>query len=119
MSDIYDKELEEIKRRKMLELQQRLLEEQRRREEEALREAKKQEILRRLLTPEARERLNNIRIVKPEVANFVEEQLIALAQTGRLPIPVGEDVIKRILEQIYSQTHREIRVRIKGRIISE
>ncbi len=119
MSEIYDRELEEIKKRKMLELQQRLLEEQRRKEEEALREAKKQEFLRRILTPEARDRLNNIKIVRPEIASFVEDQLIALAQAGRLPIPVSEDIIKKILEQIYSQTHREIRVRIKGRIVSE
>lgn len=117
MSEYYDEELEEIKRKKLEELQRRLLEEQRRRQEEAVREAQVQAILRRILTPKARERLNNLKLVKPEIAKFVEEQVIALAQSGRVPLPIDDDTLKRILEQVYRQTHREIKVRIRNRII--
>ncbi len=117
MSEYYDEELEEIKRRKLEELQRRLLEEQRRKQEEALREAQMQALLRRILTPKARERLNNLKLVKPDIAKFVEEQIVALAQSGRVPLPIDDDVLKKILEQVYSQTHREIKVRIKGRIL--
>jgi len=117
MSEYYDEELEEIKRRKLEELQRRVLEEQRRRQEEALREAQIQAMLRRILTPKARERLNNLKLVKPELAKFVEEQVIALAQSGRVPLPIDDNVLKKILEQVYDQTHREIRVRIRNRIL--
>ena len=47
----------------------------------------------------------------------MEEQIIALAQSGRVPLPIDDDVLKKILEQVYNQTHREIKVRIRGRIL--
>jgi len=105
VSDTYDYELEELKRRKMLELQRRMEEERRRREQiEA--------VLRQILTPEARDRLANLRLVKPELVDVVEEQLIALAKSGRIPVPVTDDFLKKLLEQIYEQSHRETRIRI-------
>jgi len=105
VSDAYDYELEELKRRKMLELQRRMEEERKRREQiEA--------VLRQILTPEARDRLANLRLVKPELVDVVEEQLIALAKSGRIPVPVTDDFLKKLLEQIYEQSHRETRIRI-------
>lgn len=111
--DVYDEELEEIKRRKLLELQRRLEEERRREILRQQREMQKQAILRRILTPKARERLSNVKLVRPELANLIEEQLIALAQSGRIRIPITDDVLKSILEEIASQTHREFRIRIR------
>ncbi len=112
MAEAYDEELEMIKRRKLLELQRRLQEEERiRREREAL-EAQRREILRRILTPKARERLNNLRLVRPDIARFVEDQLIMLVQSGRIRPPITDDVVKAILEQVYEQTHRDIKIRI-------
>ncbi|MEM0355253.1 MAG: DNA-binding protein [Desulfurococcaceae archaeon] len=105
-SYVYDAELEEIKRRKMIELQRRLEEERRRRE---LIESK----LRIILTPEAKSRLDNLRVVKPDVVNLIEQQLIQLAEAGRIPVPITDDFLKKLLEQIYEQTHRETRIRIK------
>ncbi|OYT39755.1 MAG: DNA-binding protein [Desulfurococcales archaeon ex4484_58] len=101
----YDAELEEIKRRKMLELQRRLEEEKKRREQIDA-------ILRQILTPEARSRLANLRLVKPELVDLVEQQLIALARSGRIPVPVKDDFLKKLLAQLYEQTHRETRIRI-------
>ncbi|RLG61031.1 DNA-binding protein [Candidatus Geothermarchaeota archaeon] len=112
MSEAYDEELEMIKRRKLLELQRRLQEEERiRREREAI-EIQRQEILRRILTPKARERLNNLKLVRPDVARFVEDQLIALVQSGRVKPPITDEVVKAILQQVYEQTHRDIKIRI-------
>jgi programmed cell death protein 5 len=105
-----DKELEEIRRRKMLELQQRLAEEQKRIQIQQQMEMQKQAILRRILTPEARQRLTNIKMVKPQFASQLELQLIQLAQAGRLNIPVTDKQLKIILKHLQSQK-RDIRIR--------
>ncbi|AGB03929.1 DNA-binding protein [Aciduliprofundum sp. MAR08-339] len=105
-----DRELEEIKRRKMMELMQQSaaqenVEERRREEEEAARQA----ILRQILEPEARERLARIKLVRPELAEAVENQLIILAQSGRLGRMITDDELKSILSRLTSQ-RREIRI---------
>ena len=105
-----DRELEEIRRRKMLELQQRLAEEQRRIQMQQQIEMQKQAILRRILTPQARQRLTNIKMVKPEFASQLETQLIQLAQVGRLKIPVTDEQLKIILKHLQPQ-RREFKIR--------
>lgn len=100
-----DIELEEIKRRKLLELQRRI-------EEEKKRRIQIDAVLRKILTPEARSRLANLRLVKPELADTIEQQIIALAQSGRIPLPITDEFLKKLLSQIYEQTHRETRIRI-------
>lgn len=112
MSDEYDEELQELLRRKALEQQRKALEEQQKRAEI---EAKKEAILRVILTPEARQRLNNVKLVKPEVAEAIENQLIALAQAGRIQTPITDDELKEILAQLTNQTKREYKITIKER----
>ena len=102
-----DEELAEIRRRKI----QRMQEEARKAELQQQLEAQRQAVLRRILTERARERLNNVKLVKPDIARIVEDQLIALAQTGRVPIPIDEDIVKNILAELYYKTHREPRFR--------
>ncbi len=111
--EVEDEELERIKRKKLLELQRRLAEEEERRRQQELIEAQKRAILRRILTAEALERLSNIRLVNPQLAEFVENQLIQLAQAGRIPTPVTDEMLKKILEQIYRYTRKEYRIRFK------
>lgn len=108
-----DRELEEIRRRKLMELQRRLEEEQRLKEEQARMEAQREALLRRLLTPRARDRLANVKLVRPELARAVEDAIIQLVQLGRLVPPVGEDTVKALLVEIDSRTRREPRVRFK------
>lgn len=101
-----DDELERIKQKKMAELQQRLAEEEARRQ----RELERQAALRVILTPEARQRLANLRLVKPEFVAQIEEQLIQLANLGRLKVPVTDEVLKEILRQLDSSKRHRIRI---------
>ena len=105
-------DIEEIKRRKLLELQKKLAEQQQ--QEEALLEAEMQKkaLLRKILTPEARERLERIRLARPEFAEAVEMQLIQLAQLGRLPIPLSDEDFKALLERLSALTKKKRDIKI-------
>jgi len=104
-ADVGDEELEKLKAAKMAELQRRMAEE----EERLRREAERQAAMRIILTPEARQRLANLRLVKPELVAQLEEQLIQLANSGRVPLPITDEMLKEILARITSK--REIRIR--------
>lgn len=93
-------ELEELRRRKLLALQQKLAEEQRQAQVAQELELQKQALLRKILTPEARQRLTNLRMVRPEFTEQLELQLIQLAQNGKLPIPLTDEQLKQILIQL-------------------
>ena len=54
-------------------------------------------LLKQLLTSEARLRLNNIKMVKPELANMVENYLLGLASQGRSPGQITDNQLKQIL----------------------
>lgn len=73
------------------------------------RNAEQHEVLRRLLTPEARERLGRIRLAKPEIAQAVEQQIIALAASRRLARQIDDDTLRQILERVMPEK-REIRI---------
>ena len=105
-----DEELENLRRKRLLELQKRLSEEQQRIQEQQELEMRVQTVLRRILTPSARQRLTNLKMVRPEFAKQLELQLIQLAQQGRLPIPLDDRELKEILKRIH-QGRREIKIR--------
>ena len=93
-------ELEEIRRKKLMELQARQLEElQRQQELQEEIEMKKREILSRILEPEAKERLARIKLVKPEIAEAVENQLIALARNGRINRRISDKMLVELLKR--------------------
>jgi programmed cell death protein 5 len=104
-----DEELEEIRRRKLLAMQQRG-DEQKQAQIERQLEAQKEALLRKILSPEARQRLTNLKMVKPEFTEQLELQLIQLAQTGKLPIPLPDAQLKQILIQLQSRK-REPKIR--------
>lgn len=105
-----DSELEELRRRKLLALRKQGAEEQRSTQVEQQLEEQKQALLRSILTPEARQRLTNLRIIKPEFTDQLELQLIQLAQTGKLSIPLADEQLKKILAQLQSRK-RETAIR--------
>lgn len=108
-------DIEEIRKRKLMELQKRLAEQQKAQEEAARQqaelEAQIQAILRRILTPEARERLSRVKLVKPELAQQVELILVQLYQTGQIRERIDDAKLKKILAQIDARTRREFRIR--------
>jgi programmed cell death protein 5 len=59
--------------------------------------AQKDMLLKQILNPEARLRLNNVKMVKPELANMVENYLLGLASQGRSPGQITDDQLKQIL----------------------
>lgn len=103
-----DEELERLRQRKLSELQRRVEEER----AKAIERAQRRAILRRILTSEAMQRLDNVRLVRPELAEALEGQLIALAQSGRLKIPVTDEELKSILASIYERTRRDYRFKL-------
>ena len=98
-----DDELEQIRKRKLSSMQNRMSDEQRQSQEEAQFEAQKQALLNKIMAPEARQRLNNLKMVKREFAEQIEMQLIQMAQAGKLPIPLSDDQLKGILIQLQSR----------------
>jgi len=96
-----DDELEELKRRKLAELQQQAAAQEQMvaQEEEIVRQ--RAAILRKILTADARSRLTNLRMVKPAFAEQLENELIRLAQMNKLPeIPITDKTLKRMLAQL-------------------
>ena len=59
--------------------------------------AQKDILLKQLLTSEARLRLNNVKMLNPELANMVENFLLGLASQGRSPGQITDDQLKQIL----------------------
>ena len=72
-------------------------------------EMQKQSVLRQILTPEARDRLANIKLANPQMAEGVEMQLIQLAQSGRLQGVIDDAMLRNVLAQIAPQK-REITI---------
>jgi programmed cell death protein 5 len=102
MSDI-----EEIRRRRMEQLQQQQaaqqvsqqeIESQERMRQEM--EAQKRQIMMQILSPEARSRLANLRLTRPDYVNQIELQLIQLAQAGRIASKITDEQLKELLRKL-------------------
>ena len=107
-----DEEIGALRKKKLLELQRKLSQEQQRTQMQQQVEMQKQALLRRILSSDARQRLTNLKMVKPELTQQIELQLIQLAQTGRLKIPVTDNQLKEILAQLQTR-RRDIKIRRK------
>jgi len=104
-----DPELEALRQKKIAEIQQGSQQQAAAQERARQMETQKQAILRQIVTPEARDRLANVKIANPDLANSVEMQLIQLAQSGRLNDMVSDAMLKNILRQVAPQ-RREISI---------
>ncbi len=105
-----DGEIEELRKRKVQELQAQYQEQQRQVELRRQFEVQKRAAMLQILTPEARARLANIRAVKPEFAEQLEIQLIQLAQSGRIGSKITDAQLREILDKLQSRK-REIKIR--------
>ena len=115
-------ELDEIRQKRMAELQaqqaaaqqqnqvqQQAMAQAQQQEAQEQFEAQKKQILGQIMTPEARQRLANLKLTKPDLVNNIELQLIQSAQAGSLRGKVTDDQLKVLLRQIAGQK-REIKI---------
>jgi programmed cell death protein 5 len=97
-----DEDLEELREKKMEQLKEQQGEGQseaadaQRQQAEAQRKA----VLRQALTDGARKRLNTVKMSKPEFGEQVEQQIVALAQSGRLQGQIDEEKMKELLQEM-------------------
>ena len=107
-----DEELENLRQKKLQELQQQgqfqeSLEEQDSKKKEV--EERRRAILRSILTTQAKERLGRIKVARPEMAGEIENQLIMLAQGGRLKNKINDEQLRMLLSKIIPKK-RDIKI---------
>jgi programmed cell death protein 5 len=101
--DPSDEELQRLREEKMEQLKDQ---QQGGADEEAMEaqrqqaEAQKKAILRQHLSDDARKRLNTVKMSKPEVGERVEQQLVALAQSGRIQGKIDDEKMKQLLAEL-------------------
>jgi len=66
--------------------------------------------LRMALTSEARQRLANVKMVRPDLASSIEEYVIQLAGSGKLRKAVDDEQLKQMLSSL-QEKKREIKIR--------
>ena len=67
--------------------------------------AQKEQVLKQILSPDARMRLNNIKMVKPELSDLVEQYLIGMASQGKMNSQINDNQLKQILLSIQQPKH--------------
>ncbi|MCK5547733.1 MAG: DNA-binding protein [Thermoplasmata archaeon] len=104
-----DEELEAIRRRKLGEIKQQQDQQQMVEDQESQMKAQRQAVMRRILTPEARERLGRLALAHPGIVDNVENQLMLLAQTGRIKGVIDDATLVEILGRIIPKK-RDIKI---------
>ncbi len=70
----------------------------------------RERMLKVLLTSDARQRLTNIKMVKPDIAKAIENTIIQLASSGRLKKTVSDEEIKEYLASM-QQPQKNFKIR--------
>lgn len=114
-----DEELDKIRQKRLEELRRKQAQHQhyeniQRQQEEF--EQQKEEILRQILSSEARSRLLNLRISRPDYAESIEMQLIQLFQQGvlqsQMNLPLSDETFKSILKKSQEKQKRNTKIKI-------
>jgi len=74
------------------------------------RKAMREGLLRLALTSEARQRLANVKMVKPELAASIEEYVIQVASSGKLKNVIDDEQVKQMLLSL-QEKKRDIKIR--------
>ncbi|HXW37054.1 MAG TPA: DNA-binding protein [Nitrososphaerales archaeon] len=73
--------------------------------DQAERRAVREGVLRMAFSSEARQRLANVRMVKPELAASIEEYVIQLASSGKLRTIIDDEQLKQMLGSLQGRKH--------------
>ncbi|MFB6162528.1 MAG: DNA-binding protein [Halococcoides sp.] len=99
-----DDKIEELRQEKMEQLREQAEgQEGASEQQEAARQqadAQRKAMLRKHLTDGARKRLNAVEMTKPQQAKKAEQQVLALAQSGRVQGKIDEDDMQKILQEL-------------------
>lgn len=98
-----DNEIQKIRNQRLQQLKDQIAREQNEEEKKKkseLEEATRKMLLRRMLEPQARERLARIGMVRPEYARAIEEQILSLGQRGQIKKRIDDMTLKNILAKI-------------------
>ncbi|MCO8242937.1 MULTISPECIES: DNA-binding protein [unclassified Haladaptatus] len=95
-----DERLEELRKQRMEELQDQQQQEESQQQAQQQANAQKQALLRQYLTDGARKRLNSVRMSKPQFAEQVEQQILAIAQSGRINGKIDDAKMKELLREL-------------------
>ena len=108
-------DIEAIRKKKLRNLQQQQTFSQEDFEEAQQKEFEDQKklILRAILTDDARERLGRIKAARPEMAENLENQLVMLAQSGRLKNTINDEQLRELLSKMLPKK-RDITIRRRG-----
>lgn len=63
----------------------------------------KKQILRKIISPEGRERLARVKLVKPELVSQIEDYLVNLYMNGKIKKALSEEEIIKLLEMLSSK----------------
>lgn len=107
-----DAELDALRQRKLDQMRAQQEQQYAAEEQDNQYEAQKQQIIRQILTPDARERLGRLKVARPELVASVEQQLLGLAQSGRLGGKINDEMLKAILDKVVPRK-REIKIERK------
>jgi len=67
--------------------------------------AQKEMMLKQVLSSEARLRLNNVRMVKPDLSDLVENYILNLSVQGKISGQISDDQLKQILSSAQQPKH--------------
>ncbi|HIJ16158.1 MAG TPA: DNA-binding protein [Thermoplasmata archaeon] len=104
-----DTELDALRQRKLQELQVRAQQEAVAQEQAKQLDTQRAMLMRQILTPEARERLANLRMTRPDLVEHVENQLVMLVQSGRVTDKIDDYTLRQLLRRIMP-AKREIKI---------
>ena len=71
--------------------------------------AQKEIMLKQILSGDARLRLNNVRMVKPDLADLVENYILNLSVQGKISGQISDDQLKQILSSA-QQPKRDFKI---------
>lgn len=106
MSENSDDELEQLREERLEELQDQAGDEggeeaaAQREAAQQQAEAQKKALLRQHLSDDARKRLNTVKMSKPDFGEKVEQQVVALAQSGRIQGKIDDEKMRQILNEL-------------------